>query len=105
MSRCPPPTTASSGEGTSWPPSYATDGSLSARWSSKFPDPQWLDVDPGSTRSICQVVLHWDVAYAKAFQIQVCNNNPTWTTIYSTTTGTGGTQTLNVSGSGRYIRM
>jgi len=29
----------------------------------------------------------------------------TWTTIYSTTTGTGGTQTLAVSGSGRYIRM
>ncbi len=26
-------------------------------------------------------------------------------TIYSTTTGTGGTQTLNVSGTGRYIRM
>ena len=28
-----------------------------------------------------------------------------WTTIYSTTTGTGGTQTLNVTGTGRYIRM
>ena len=28
-----------------------------------------------------------------------------WTTIYSTTTGTGGTQTLNVTGTGRYVRM
>jgi beta-glucosidase len=26
-------------------------------------------------------------------------------TIYSTTTGTGGTQTLSVTGSGRYVRM
>src|SRR6185437_3851333 len=33
------------------------------------------------------------------------NDNSTWTSIFSTTTGTGGTQTLNVSGSGRYIRM
>ena len=31
--------------------------------------------------------------------------NTTWTTIYSTTTGTGGTQTLNVSGSRRFICM
>ncbi|HXA60534.1 MAG TPA: glycoside hydrolase family 64 protein, partial [Streptosporangiaceae bacterium] len=29
----------------------------------------------------------------------------TWTPIYSTTTGTGGTQTLNVTGYGRYVRM
>ena len=29
----------------------------------------------------------------------------TWTPIYSTTTGTGGTQTLNVTGTGRHIRM
>jgi hypothetical protein len=28
-----------------------------------------------------------------------------WTDIYSTTTGTGGVQTLQVSGSGRYVRM
>jgi hypothetical protein len=28
-----------------------------------------------------------------------------WTTIYSTTTGAGGTETLNVTGAGRYIRM
>jgi hypothetical protein len=99
------PTTASSIQGPSWPASNATDGNLSTRWSSAFSDPQWLEVDLGSTQSICQVVIHWETAYAKAFQIQTSNNNSTWTTIYSTTTGTGGTQTLNVSGSGRYIRM
>ena len=30
---------------------------------------------------------------------------PTWTDIYSTTSGSGGSQTLPVSGSGRYVRM
>jgi hypothetical protein len=99
------PTTASSEQGASWPPSNATDGNLSTRWSSAFSDPQWLEVDLGSTQPICQVVIHWETAYAKAFQIQTSNDNTTWTTIYSTTTGTGGTQTLNVTGSGRYIRM
>ena len=99
------PTGASSVEGSSYAAPNATDGNLSTRWSSKYADPQWLDVDLGSTQSICQVVLYWERAYAKAFQIQVSNNNTSWTTIYSTTTGTGGTQTLNLSGSGRYIRM
>ena len=99
------PTTASSIQGPSWPASNATDGNLSTRWSSAFSDPQWLEADLGSAQSICQVVIHWETAYAKAFQIQTSNDNSTWTTIYSTTAGTGGTQTLNVTGSGRYIRM
>jgi F5/8 type C domain/Ricin-type beta-trefoil lectin domain/Putative Ig domain len=99
------PTTASSVQSASFPASAATDGNLGTRWSSAFADPQWLQVDLGSVQSICQVVLDWETAYATAFQIQVSNDGTNWTTIYSTTSGTGGTQTLNVSGSGRYIRM
>jgi F5/8 type C domain/Ricin-type beta-trefoil lectin domain/Putative Ig domain len=97
--------TASSLESAAYPASNAVDGSLSTRWSSAFSDPQWLQVDLGSTQSICQVTLNWEAAYATAFQIQTSNDANTWTTIYSTTTGTGGNQTLNVTGSGRYIRM
>jgi len=99
------PTTASSEQSASFPPQDATDGNTGTRWSSAFSDPQWLEVDLGSTRSICGVSLNWETAYATAFQIQVSNDNSTWTTIYSTTTGTGGIQNLTVSGSGRYIRM
>ena len=51
------------------------------------------------------MVLEWETAYATAFQIQTSADGTNWTTIYSTTTGTGGTQTLNVTGTGRYIRM
>src|SRR5204863_55315 len=62
-------------------------------------------VDLGSVQPVCRVTLIWEAAYATGFRIQVSSDNSTWTSIYSTTTGTGGTQTLNVSGSGRYIRM
>src|SRR5487761_1862932 len=99
------PTTASSVQGPFCPASNATDGSLTTRWSSAFADPQWLQVDLGTAQPVCQVVIHWENAYAKAFQIQTSNDAATWTTIYSTTAGTGGTQTLNITGSGRYIRM
>ena len=99
------PTTASSIQGPSWPAADATDGNLTTRWSSAFSDPQWLQVDLGSTQSVCQVVIHWETAYAKAFQVQVSPDAATWTSIFSATTGTGGTQTLNITGTGRYIRV
>ncbi|GIH20035.1 discoidin domain-containing protein [Rugosimonospora africana] len=99
------PATASSVENAGSPASAAVDGNTGTRWSSAFSDPQWLQVDLGSTATISQVVLQWESAYATAFQLQVSADASTWSTIYSTTTGTGGTQTLNVSGSGRYVRV
>jgi hypothetical protein len=99
------PATASSEQSASFPPTAAADGNLGTRWSSQFADPQWLQVDLGSVQTICEVVLYWETAYGKAFQIQTSNDAVTWTSIYSTTTSTGGTQTLSVSGSGRYIRV
>ena len=99
------PATASSAENAGTPASAAVDGNTGTRWSSQFSDPQWLQVDLGSTQSICQVVLNWETASGKAYQIQTSNDASTWTSIYSTTTGPGGIETLNVSGSGRYIRM
>src|SRR5277367_2681916 len=99
------PATASSTESAAYPASDAVDGNTGTRWSSAFSDPQWLEVDLGSSASITQVVLQWEAAYATAFQIQTSSDGTNWTTIYSTTTGTGGTQTLNVTGTGRYVRM
>lgn len=99
------PTTASSTENAGTPAANATDGNTATRWSSAFSDPQWLQVDLGATHTINQVVLTWETAFAKAYQIQVSTDGVTWTTIYSTTAGPGGTETLNVTGTGRFIRM
>ena len=99
------PATASSVENAGTPASAAVDGDAGTRWSSAAGDPQWLRVDLGASATVSQVVLTWEAAYGTAFQIQVSGDAATWTTVYSTTTGTGGTQTLNVSGTGRYVRM
>jgi hypothetical protein len=99
------PAAASSVENATFPASAAVDGNAGTRWSSAFSDPQWLQVDLGSSQSICQVVLSWEAAYATAFRIQVSADASTWTDVYSTTAGTGGVQTLNVAGTGRYVRM
>jgi len=51
------------------------------------------------------VVLQWETAYARAYQIQVSADAVNWTTVYSAAAGTGGTETLNVTGNGRYIQV
>lgn len=99
------PATASSDEGDAWAAANAVDGDTTTRWSSQWSDPQWLQVDLGATDTIDKVVLDWETASAKSYQIQVSNDGSTWTPIYSTTTGPGGTETLSVSGTGRYVRM
>lgn len=99
------PATASSSENATFAAGAAVDGNTGTRWSSAFSDPQWLQVDLGSVRQITSVTLNWEAAYARSFQIQTSTDGSRWTNVYSTTNGTGGVQNLNVSGSGRYVRM
>lgn len=96
--------TASSIEG-GFTAASAVDGDTGTRWASAFSDPQWLQIDLGVSATISQVVLQWETAYGKAYQIQVSNDATTWTTIYSTTIGDGAFDDFNVTGSGRYVRL
>ncbi len=91
---------------TSDSPGKAVDGNDSSRWSSNWSDSQWITVDLGSVQSIGRVLLHWETAYGKSYKIQVSNDNHTWTTVYSTTTGDGGTDNDTFATvTGRYVRM
>ncbi|MDT0411171.1 MULTISPECIES: discoidin domain-containing protein [Streptomyces] len=97
--------TSSSVENVGTPASNAVDGDNGTRWSSAASDPQWITVDLGATRAVSQVVLRWETAYAKAYRVEFSTDNQNWTSKYSTTTSNGGTETLNVSGNARYVRV
>ncbi|MEV0848562.1 discoidin domain-containing protein [Streptomyces sp. NPDC049954] len=97
--------TASSQENYGTPAVNAVDGDNGTRWSSSNSDPQWIKVDLGSTSSVSQVVLRWEAAYAKSYRIEFSTDDQNWTSKYSTTTGNGGVETLNLSGDARYVRM
>jgi hypothetical protein len=99
------PATASSTEAGTYPAANAVDGNLTTRWASAFSDPQWLRVDLGAPTAICRVTLNWEGAYGSAYQLQTSNDGTTWTTVHTTTNGTGGAETRNVTGNGRYLRM
>ncbi|WP_406345673.1 discoidin domain-containing protein [Streptomyces sp. NBC_00648] len=99
------PVTVSSQENGGTPAAAAVDGNDGTRWSSAFLDPQWIQVDLGAPAALGKVVLKWEAAYAKAYRIELSTDGTAWTTAYSTANGPGGTETLSISGTARYVRM
>ncbi|MFI8448630.1 discoidin domain-containing protein [Streptomyces erythrochromogenes] len=99
------PATASSVEGAGTPAAAAVDGDNGTRWSSQFSDPQWIQVDLGAPARLSQVVLRWETAHARAYRIELSTNGTDWTTAHSTAAGSGGVQTLDITGTARYVRV
>ena len=95
----------SSVESPAFPPQAAIDNSASTRWSSAWSNQQWLAIDFGSPATIDRVILSWNNAYARAFQLQVSDDQVRWSTAFTQSNGKGGTETINISTHGRYIRM
>jgi beta-glucosidase len=83
----------------------AVDGELTTRWSSQFSDPQWIQVDLGVRQQIERVILHWEMAYGRGYQVQVSDDASNWRDVYSTTAGDGAVDNLDLSAAGRYVRV
>ncbi|WP_030462399.1 DUF1996 domain-containing protein [Kitasatospora sp. NRRL B-11411] len=99
------PVTASSVESASFPAAAVADNNLATRWASAWSDPQWVQIDLGGTASVSHVELDWEAAYASGYQLQTSNDATTWNTVYTQANGTGGTEQIDLAGSGRYVRL
>ena len=99
------PITASSAETVSTPATGANDGNQSTRWSSAFSDPQWIMIDLQTEYEITGAKIIWEAAASRTYQIQVSDNATTWETVFSTSSGNGGTDEFTFSANARYIRM
>ena len=84
----------------------AVDGDDATRWSSAFGDPQWIAVDLGKVTPISHVLLSWESAAASAYSIQVSLDGKTWTDVYQTTNGQGGTEEIKFTPTpAQFVRM
>jgi hypothetical protein len=100
------PAVTSSVEDASTLASYAVDGNTSSRWSSNFSDPQWIYVNLGAPYTIGRVVLNWETAYGKSYQIQVSSDAKTWVTVFSVSNGNGGIDDISLAPvTARYVRV
>ncbi|MFG3320005.1 discoidin domain-containing protein [Streptomyces sp. NPDC048171] len=83
----------------------AVDGNPNTRWASDWSDPQWLQVDLGTRTTFRHVQLYWEASYARAYTVQTSDDGQNWQTVRTVTDGNGGVDTLDVTGTGRYVRV
>ncbi len=88
-------------------PANATDGDLNSRWESAYSDNQWLYVDLGKIYDLTSVNVVWEDAYAATYDVQVSNDasDASWQTITSVTKTSKATDSLSVTGTGRYLKL
>lgn len=89
-------------------PENAIDGDAETRWSSRYSDPQWLQVDLGTPHDIDQVIIRWETASAKEYSIQQSNDGENWYQVNSMENMPTGARTdsiLNLTDGARYIRI
>jgi hypothetical protein len=99
------PATASSSVSSSFDPAKAVDGNAGTRWSSQSGDDQWIRVDLQARYRIDRVMLYWDAAFGKEYEIQISEDGSAWTALYHKSDGTGGGDNLMLDGTGRYVRV
>ncbi|WP_426309541.1 discoidin domain-containing protein [Cellulosimicrobium sp. E-16] len=99
------PVTASSIDEAGHEPEMAVDGNAGTRWSSAWNDPEWIAVDLGASYDLSQVVIDWETAYGSGYEIQTSPDGETWTTVHTVSDGDGGYDELDVTATGRYVRL
>ncbi|WP_246070747.1 carbohydrate binding domain-containing protein [Paenibacillus kobensis] len=92
------------------PASNAIDGQGGSRWESAAADPQWIAIDLGTAHILDTVVLNWEGAFGKSYQIQVATaadpQDGDWTDVFTETNGNGGLDTIMMNGvEARHVRM
>ena len=106
------PTTVSSALDAAHGGAQAVDGNLATTWQTarasgkkKLPA-EWITLDLGGVKSIGRIVLEWDAYYAKSYSLQVSSDGNSWTTVFSTTGGNGGNDTIPFGPTqARYVRL
>ena len=97
---------ASGSEAEAMDVKYAVDGDAGTRWASNFADDAWMTVDFGKSRQIDKVVINWEAAYGKAYQILVSEDGENWTAAYETNNGAGGEETITFPAcTARYVKL
>ena len=104
-------------------PELAVDGNFSTRWSSAWfegdnsnppdsnldndPNDEWIMVDLGESIDIDNIILYWEAAYGKEYDIELSYDGYIWRTAYQERNGNGDQDNIVFDSvkSGRYVRI
>ncbi|MBA3963176.1 MAG: discoidin domain-containing protein [Chthoniobacterales bacterium] len=100
------PVTASSSENGGTEAHQAVDGNDKTRWGSAFSDPQWIMVDLEKTYGLKKVVLNWQNAAAKVYELELSNDGSHWSSAAKVDDGKPGVRTFDLNSvKARYLRV
>ena len=98
--------TASGSENDGTTAAKAVDGDMDTRWSSRFQDDEWLEVDLAQCYLLDSMRIYWEAAYATAYEVLLSSDAETYESVYATTTGNGGKVVIPLADhSARYVRL
>ena len=97
--------TASTYENDSMSAVKAFDGDMGTRWASAWEDNQFIRVNLESQRYINHIVINWEAAYGKDYEIQLSNDGKIWNTKKTITNSDGGIDTVPVNDSAQFVRL
>ncbi|MFA5339794.1 MAG: discoidin domain-containing protein [Candidatus Omnitrophota bacterium] len=97
--------TASSSE-AALSPENLLDGNMATRWSSKFSDNEWLEIDLGEAKEISGLTLFWETAYASSYEILLSSDGKEWRRAYKQDKAAGGNEEVSFEKTAaRYIKL
>ncbi|MGW5862111.1 beta-N-acetylglucosaminidase domain-containing protein [Streptomyces sp. NPDC055239] len=98
---------SSSGDETEdFPASGANDGDPRTRWSSRYEDGAWWQMELAEPVRLGQVVLRWQDAYAAGYRVQTSADGRTWRTAATVKDGRGGREAVRMDARDtRYVRV
>ncbi|MDQ1647717.1 MAG: hypothetical protein QOJ50_3901, partial [Cryptosporangiaceae bacterium] len=95
-----------SGSENGLPPSAAVDGDPATRWASSWEDSQWIALDLGARTQVGRVLLDWEAAYGRDYQLQVSDDGSSWRTVAAVSGSDGGRDVVGFSPvQARYVRI
>ena len=85
----------------------AIDDDLQTRWASDFSDPQWLLINLGQEEEIKNILLYWEAAYSKDYNIFLSSDGETWIDAHHQTKGSGASENVvfNPPQKAKYVKI
>lgn len=84
----------------------AADEKLDTRWQALTNVNEWIMFDLNDFYLVNQLILNWEVAYGKVYDIQTSLDGTTWNTVYSETNSNGGEDIIQgINAPCRYVRI
>ena len=68
----------------------AFDGNKETRWASEFSDSQWLQIDLAVEQEIVGLMLYWEAAYARSYEVFSSIDGENWQSVYKQENSDGG---------------